>query len=58
MPLEALVIVAAGAGFLYLRARLRPMVTCRRCAGTGCPRCRFAGVRIRPTARLAHRRSR
>jgi len=58
MPFEALVIVPVGAGFLYVRALVKPTVTCRRCAGAGCPRCQFSGVRIRPTAHLAHRRSR
>ena len=56
MPLAALGLAAVAAGFVYLRARFKPTVTCRRCAGMGCKRCRFAGVRMRPSAHLVHRR--
>jgi hypothetical protein len=49
--------LAAYVGFVLLRARLRPTVACRRCAGAGCRRCRFTGTRIRAAARLVHHNS-
>lgn len=48
--------LAALAVFYLARLRLRPIKTCRRCAGVGCHRCKGSGVRMRRAVTLAHRR--